>query len=379
MSLSLKKLCPYVCRQVFDVFKDHSNITKKLFGSAAIGHTRYSTSGSCASINNVQPFTVHYKGGNLLLAHNGNLSNFKSLRQKFVDNGTLFLSTSDSEIILHLIASSKEKTQLKKIVQALRQCEGAFSLVILTDTALLAIRDPNGFRPLCLGKLPRRTDSKDTDVLSDSKEAAYCVSSETCAFDLINAEFIREIEPGEVLVIDRAGCKNGGKFQSFHLHQKFGISPCIFELIYFSRPDSQVFGAMVFDARERCGLQLAREWPVPKVKDSDKPVAVIPVPDSSNLAALAYQRECARLGYRCTYELGLIRNHYVGRTFIVPNQDARALAVRCKFNIVKSIVKNRIVVFVDDSIVRGTTSKHLARYVSVVYICECVYYVSMSK
>ena len=335
---------------VLDVFKDSSIFDDHLLGDAAIGHTRYSTSGSAVNRSNIQPFNVHYKGGNLAVAHNGNLSNARELRRAFSERGTLFQSTSDTEQILHLIATSRREKQLDQIIDALSQLEGGFALVLLTDQHLLAVRDPNGFRPLALGRYSTRG------------RTAYCVASETCAFDLVGATYVRDVEPGEILIIDRESCTTGN-FQSLRLPARYGISQCIFEYIYFSRPDSRVYGEMVDKIRRRVGKQLANDAPVPQVKAEEKPPIVISVPDSSNTATLGFVNQCHKLGYRCRYEIGLIRNHYVGRTFIAPGQDKREMQVRCKFNTVDGVLKGQIVVVVDDSIVRGTTAKLLVRMI----------------
>ena len=340
---------------VLDVFNDSSIFDTALLGDAAIGHTRYSTSGSSLNRANIQPFRVQYKGGNLAVAHNGNLSNARELRRGFSERGTLFQTTSDSELLLHLIAQSRRQKQLDQILDALMQVEGGFALVILTDDKLIAVRDPNGFRPLALGRYERenRTD-----------QTAYCIASETCAFDLIGATYIRDVEPGEVLIIDRKSCLGGEEdFQSIHLPRRHGISQCIFEYIYFSRPDSKIYGEMVDKVRRKIGKQLAHDAPVPRVPSEEKAPIVIAVPDSSNTATLGYVSECMKLGYRCRYEIGLIRNHYVGRTFIAPGQDKREMHVRCKFNPVAGLLKDRIVVVVDDSIVRGTTARLLVKMI----------------
>lgn len=326
-------------------------------GTSAIGHNRYSTAGDAKSAHNIQPFSVQYRMGNLALAHNGNLSNFDDLKKEQVEKGTLFQSTTDSELILHLISQSKKSTQVEQVVDALNQLEGAFSLCILTDDYLIACRDPNGFRPLVMGKL-ENNNREDGN--------AYLLSSETCAFDLLGAEFVREIEPGEVLLISRDKLRAGvgiEAMESFRLRKPVGgaLSPCVFEFIYFARPDSHIFGATVDMVRSACGMQLAKEAPLPELGPDDQPICIMAVPDSANSAALGYARELVRQGVRAEYEFGLIRNHYVGRTFIAPSQDARELKVRCKFNVLRSKVQDRIVVLVDDSIVRGTTSRQLMK------------------
>lgn len=334
---------------VLDVFKDNRLFEDKLLGDAGIGHNRYSTTGSSDSRANVQPFLVNYRGGNLALAHNGNLSNARELRHTFSERGTIFQTTSDSELILHLIAQSPRRKSIDRILDAVTQVEGAFSLAILTDEHLIAVRDPNGFRPLALGKI--------TYPHGD----AYCIASETCAFDMVGAEYIRDIAPGEMLVIDRKGCADG-TFKSYRLPSKYGVSHCVFEYVYFSRPDSRIFGEMVDKVRRKIGKQLAYDAPVPYVGPDDRPI-VISVPDSSNTATLGYVTECQKIGIDCRYEIGLIRNHYVGRTFIAPGQDRREMKVRSKFNTVKGVLKDRVVVMVDDSIVRGTTAKYLVKMV----------------
>ncbi|NND70978.1 MAG: amidophosphoribosyltransferase [Rhodothermales bacterium] len=333
---------------VLDVFSNPAVFEDKLLGSSGIGHNRYSTSGSPDNRSNIQPFVVSYRDGNIAIAHNGNLSNARELRRSFSDRGTLFQTTTDSELILHLIAQSRRRKQIDQILDALSQIEGAYSVAILTDDHLIAARDPNGFKPLALGRI-QSVDGNGT--------TAYCVASETCAFDMIKAEYVRDIEPGEVLVIDRKGCATG-KFASHHLTQRYGTSQCVFEFVYFSRPDSKIFGANVDKVRRKIGKQLAHDAPVPVVKDGKKPV-VIAVPDSSNTAALGFVSECIKMGLDCKYEIGFIRNHYVGRTFIAPGQDNREQRVRCKFNTVDGVLKDRVVVIVDDSIVRGTTARFL--------------------
>ncbi len=334
---------------VLDVFDDPNIFETKLLGDAGIGHNRYSTSGAATNRANIQPFVVHHRKGNLALAHNGNLSNARELRKSFSERGTLFQTTSDSELILHLTAQSRRQKHIDQVLDALMQVEGAFSLVMMTDDALIAVRDPNGFRPLALGRLG------DPDQPGG---AAYCVASETCSFDMIGAEYVRDIKPGEVLVINREGCVDGD-FESYELPRKHGVSQCVFEYVYFSRPDSKIFGEMVDKVRRRTGVQLAHEAPVPEVDDDEKTPIVIPVPDSANTATLGYATECQELGYRCRFEIGLIRNHYVGRTFIAPGQDKRRMKVRCKFNTVEGLLRNRTVIVVDDSIVRGTTARYL--------------------
>lgn len=337
---------------VLDVFRDASVFDTKLLGTKAIGHNRYSTAGAAGNSSNIQPFVVNSRGGNVAIAHNGNLSNARELRDAFSDRGTIFQTTSDTELILHLMAQSPRRKQVDRIVDALGQVEGAFSLVMMTDDELIAVRDPNGFRPLALGRIPERgADGAD----------AWCVASETCAFDLVGAEYVRDIQPGEVLVIDQAGMERG-KFKQFQLAQNHGVSQCVFEYVYFSRPDSRIFGENVDKVRRKLGKQLAHDAPVPEDPTGGKPV-VISVPDSSNTATLGYVTESRKLGRRAKYEIGLIRNHYVGRTFIAPGQGRRETRVRSKFNTVSGVLKGRVVVMVDDSIVRGTTARQLVQMV----------------
>lgn len=331
---------------VLSVFDDKKIFTEKLKGDSAIGHNRYSTSGSSTNFANIQPFRVHYRNGNMALAHNGNLTNARQLRKRFIEQGVLFQSTSDTELILHLVSQSKKETQLEQIVDALNQIEGAYCLVILTDDKLIAVRDPNGFRPLAFGK----------------KDGSYLVASETCAFDINDAEYIRDVEPGEILIIDRNTVETGQP-RSLHLDRKKGtkISQCIFEYVYFSRPDSRIFGENTDKVRRKIGKYLAKEFPVNEIVKNPgkkKPI-VISVPDSSNTAALGYAQENNKAEKVCNFEIGLIRNHYVGRTFISPGQESRELKVRTKFNTVKGVLEDRAVIIVDDSIVRGTTSRYL--------------------
>lgn len=339
---------------VADVFRDEKILKNVLKGTAAIGHNRYSTTGSSQNEANIQPFTVNYKAGNLALGHNGNLTNFQTLRTRLQNEGTIFQSTSDSEIILHLAARSKQTDQVMQIKEALEQVRGAYSLVILTDENLIAARDPHGFRPLALGKLPPNDESQTGD--------AYVVASETCAFDIIGAEYVRDIQPGEMLVIDQHAVISG-ELKSYWLQSGTAQPhPCIFEYIYFSRPDSKIFGENVDKVRRKLGKALAQESPVKPKSDEDK-VVVISVPDSSNTATLGFVTESNKNGQDVRLEIGLIRSHYVGRTFIQPDQNSRELKVKTKFNTVKGALKGKTVVVVDDSIVRGTTSKQLVKLI----------------
>ncbi|MBN1779953.1 amidophosphoribosyltransferase [bacterium] len=306
-----------------EVFEKAETI-RGLKGRMAIGHTRYSTTGSNSEAN-VQPICVNSKDGPLALAHNGNLVNSKRLRDKLQQEGAIFQTTTDSEIIVHLICRSQAPRFLDRIQEALRQLRGAFSLLIMTPEMLIAARDPHAIRPLALGKA---VDS-------------LVIASETCAMDLIGAEYIRDVEPGELIVIDKEGMKS----------ESIGQAPCrkhcIFEFIYFSRPDSRIFGEYVDKTRRKLGKQLAQEHPA----DAD---IVISVPDSSNTAALGFAR---RMDLK--FELGLIRNHYIGRTFIQPHQEIRDFNVKVKFNPVGGVLQDRRVVVVEDSIVRGTTLRLL--------------------
>lgn len=326
---------------VTEVFADHNLLTNVLSGNSAIGHNRYSTTGAAKSRKNIQPFMVNYRMGNLAIGHNGNLTNAKVLREELVNDGAIFQTTSDTEVILHLIARSKLDNQIDQILEALRKIEGAYCLVILTDDKLIAARDPLGFRPLSLGKL----------------ENSFLVASETCAFDIQSASFLREVEAGELVVIDNESLTTG-KIKSYSIdgnsEQK---KHCVFEYIYFSRPDSFIFGHNVDKMRRRLGKVLARKHPVTD-PDGER-VYVISVPDSSNTTALGYARELEKEGIDARLEIGLIRNHYIGRTFIQPGQSNRETGVKIKFNIVRGALEGRTIVVVDDSIVRGTTSKQL--------------------
>ena len=313
--------------EVSEVFGNEDTI-KNLPGKISVGHTRYSTTGA-SSLINIQPFLITNRRSSLAIAHNGNLTNSQQLRSRLDAKGSIFQTTSDTEVILHLTARSGKSRRIDRICDALSSVKGAFSLLFLTDDGIIAARDSYGFRPLCLGKLGR----------------SWVVSSETCAFDIIGAKYVRDIKPGEVLEIT----KNG-------LHSRFPMKKtkqacCIFEYIYFARPDSKIFGVNVDKIRRRLGRQLAREHPV----EAD---IVIGIPDSANTATLGFSEES---GIR--FEIGLIRNHYVGRTFIDPHQDIRDLDVKVKFNTVKGVLEDRRVIVVDDSIVRGTTSLKLIKLI----------------
>jgi amidophosphoribosyltransferase len=312
---------------VRSVFFD-SRIIPRLHGSSAIGHNRYSTRGGTV-IANAQPLVIQCKTGQLAAAHNGNMVNAPALRTEMEALGSIFQTTSDSEIVLHLIARSQKQTIEEQIIDALSQMVGAYSFVFLTPDKLIAARDPLGFRPLNLGKT----------------SSGWMVASETCAFDIVEAEYIRSIEPGEVVIFDSCGMK------SLHLPPSNKKAQCIFEYIYFSRPDSWIFGEKVDKVRRRLGKQLAFESPA----DAD---IIIAIPDSANTAALGYAQASGK-----RFEIGLIRNHYVGRTFISPYQKARQDSVKIKFNPVGGVLQDRRVVVVDDSIVRGTTLKKLVKMI----------------
>ena len=299
-------------------------VLKKLSGKSAIGHVRYSTAGS-SELKNAQPFVVDYYKGGLAIAHNGNLSNAPLIKSDLESKGSIFQSNMDTEVIVHLIARFKEKSFVERVVHALKQVEGAYSLLFLTEKEMVAVRDPFGFRPLVLGQL---------------KEAPV-IASETCAFDLIGARFVREIEPGEVLLIDAEGIKSFKPFHQKPRHQ------CIFEFIYFARPDSFIFNRNVYEVRKSFGVQLAKESHV----DVDM---AVPIPDSGFPATLGYAAES-----KIPVELGMIRNHYIGRTFIEPEQRIRHFGVKIKLNPVKELLKDKKIVTVDDSIVRATTSRKI--------------------
>jgi amidophosphoribosyltransferase len=301
----------------------------RLPGQLAIGHNRYSTSGS-VTVENTQPLRVVYRSGPLALAHNGNLVNAKELREGLEGAGSIFQTTLDTEIFLHLMALSSAETPEDALAEACRQVRGAYALIVLARGRVLAVRDAHGLRPLCMGRLGD----------------GYVLASETCALDLVGADYVRDVEPGEMLTLDPQGLRTRQVLTPAQPPQH-----CIFEHIYFSRPDSRVFGESVDRVRRRIGHRLAQEHPI----GAD---VVIAVPDSSNSIALGYSEESG-----IAFELGLIRNHYVGRTFIQPRQDDRDAGVRIKFNPVREVLEGRRVVVVDDSIVRGTTSRKLVRVI----------------
>src|SRR5688572_17142491 len=311
---------------VADAFSEKT--LEKLPGNIAIGHVRYSTAGD-SNVDNAQPILIECVHGQVAIAHNGNLVNAGELKEELGRHGAIFQTSTDTEVILHLYARSRAMTNDEAIVEAISQVQGAFSLALLTKDRLIAVRDPNGFRPLALGKLGD----------------AWIVCSETCALDLIGATYVRDIEPGELLVISAGGLRSIKPFPPSPL------SHCVFEHVYFARPDSYVFGRSVNEVRTELGRMLAREAPV----DAD---VVVPIPDSGVCAAVGFAEQ-AKLPLR----MGLIRNHYVGRTFIQPQQSIRHFSVRVKLNPVRSILEGRRVVLLDDSIVRGTTSRKIVRMV----------------
>lgn len=311
---------------IADVFDE--KIIRRLDGSSAIGHNRYSTAGSTI-LKNSQPLVVKYTHGSLAIGHNGNLVNAEELRVRLEERGSIFQSTVDTEVILHLIAVSRGERLVDRIIEALWQVRGAYSLVFLSEKEMVAARDPYGFRPLVLGRM--MNGEKDT----------YVVASETCALDLIGATYEREVAPGEVLLFTEHGMTSYSPFP----HER--LSRCVFEHIYFARPDSLLYGKSVYQTRKEFGRQLARENPVP----AD---IVIPVPDSGVPAALGYAEEA-----KLPFEMGLIRNHYVGRTFIEPLESIRNFGVKVKLNAQHEVLRGKRVVVVDDSIVRGTTSRKI--------------------
>ena len=309
------------------------DVLNTLPGSASIGHTRYSTAGDKALLN-AQPIMVDCNKGKISIGHNGNLTNAAEWRRKLEHRGSIFQTNSDTEVVVHLLAKSQARNLSGALGDALNQCEGAYSLVVLTPDELYAVRDPRGFRPLNLAKFTTPTG-----------ETAWIVASETCAFDLLNAQYVREIEPGEMLRISKSG------LESIHFAPEKPLQQCIFEHVYFARPDSTIFGRSVNDSREALGRQLAREHPV----QAD---LVVPVPDSGVPAAVGYAMESD-----IPFRMGLIRNHYIGRTFIEPSQAIRNFGVKLKLNPVRGLMDGKRVILVDDSIVRGTTSRKIVRMV----------------
>ncbi len=314
----------YFSEKRFGLVGDNFNeekVLKKLKGNYAIGHNRYSTTGE-NTLRNIQPFFADTNAGGIGVAHNGNLTNSILLRNKLVEEGAIFYTTSDTETIVQLIAKSKRKKTIDKIVDAIFQIQGGYTLVMLTQMSLIGVRDPYGIRPLVIGKLNN----------------SYVLASETCALDIIGAKFVREVENGEIVLIEN------DKIKSIKPFPKQKLRPCVFEYIYFSRPDSILDGKSAYEYRKNLGIELAKE----NNMDAD---IVVPVPDSGNAAALGFAQH---LGIK--FELGLIRNHYVGRTFIEPSQKIRSLGVKLKLNANQSTIRDKKIILVDDSLVRGTTS-----------------------
>ena len=318
---------------VADIFTEE--VLSQLHGTLAIGHTRYSTAGDSALLN-AQPILVQSNKGRVALAHNGNLVNAPEIRSRLETQGSIFQTNSDTEVIVHLIALSKEHTLPEAMADALRRVEGAFSLVMISPDRIFAARDPRGFRPLAMGRIPQQEGQKQDTIV---------FASETCAFDLIGATYEREVKPGELVVVGPEGIIS--RLYASAAPQ----SSCIFEHVYFSRPDSLVFGRAVQESREELGRQLAREAPA----EAD---IVVPVPDSGVTAAMGYASESG-----IPFRFGLIRNHYIGRTFIEPRQTVRDFGVKLKLNPVRSLLEGKRVVLIDDSIVRGTTSRKIVRMI----------------
>lgn len=311
---------------VSDIFTEE--VLLRLPGKNAIGHVRYSTTGS-SHVKNSQPLVVAYSRGEIAIAHNGNLTNARAIREELEHSGAIFQSTTDTEVIVHLIARSQEESLIKRIIETLIKCRGAYSLLFLSPEFMIATRDPYGFRPLVMGRLGD----------------AIVFASETCAFDLIEADFIREVEPGEILVIGPKGTESIKPFPEVRR------AHCVFEFIYFARPDSFIFGRNVYQVRKELGKHLAREQPA----DAD---IVVAVPDSGVPAAMGYSEESG-----LPLELGLLRSHYVGRTFIEPQQSIRNFGVKLKLNAIRDVLSEKRVVIVDDSIVRGTTSRKIVKMI----------------
>jgi amidophosphoribosyltransferase len=329
MSLHIHKAMGLVA----DIFTEKK--LSRIRGMLAIGHTRYSTAGDSAVLN-AQPILVQSNKGMIALAHNGNLTNAQDIRTQMEARGSIFQTTSDTEVIVHLVAQSREQTLPDAIADALRRVEGAFSLVMISPDRIFAARDPRGFRPLAMGRIPAQGDQRQDTIV---------FASETCAFDLIGARYEREVKPGELVIVGPEGTTS--RFYSSTMPQ----SSCIFEHVYFARPDSRIFGRSVQESREELGRQLAREAPA----DAD---LIVPVPDSGVTAAMGYSAESG-----IPLRFGLIRNHYVGRTFIEPQQSVRDFGVKLKLNPVRSLLEGRRIVLIDDSIVRGTTSRKIVRMI----------------
>lgn len=319
-------ICERGMGQIADIFRREK--LESLRGYSAIGHVRYSTAGG-SQLKNAQPIFVHCQRGEIAIAHNGNLVNAPLIRSELEQAGTIFTTTSDTEVVLHMIARSRQPRMIDALIDTLGELRGAYSFVFLTTDCVIGARDPWGFRPLCIGKIG----------------ASYILASETCALDLIDADYVRDVRPGEIVVLSEKGLESILPFPSQRQHS------CIFELVYFARPDSMVFERNVYDSRFEMGRELAREAPV----DAD---VVVPVPDSGLVAALGYSAESGiPIGF------GLIRNHYVGRTFIEPKKSIRHFGVKVKLNPVRSILQDKRVILIDDSIVRGNTSQKIVKMV----------------
>ena len=319
----------YYSEKRFGLVGDNFNkekVLNNLKGNYAIGHNRYSTTGNNI-LRNIQPFFADTNAGGIGVAHNGNLTNSISLRNKLVADGAIFYTTSDTETIVQLIAKSKRPKTIDKVIDAIFQIQGGYALVMLTQNSLIGVRDPYGIRPLVIGKLGN----------------SYVLASETCAFDIIGAKFVREVENGEIVLIENNELKSIKPFPAKK------VRPCVFEYIYFSRPDSLIMGKTAYEHRKNIGKELAKE------NDTDGDI-VVPVPDSGNAAAMGFAQEL-----KINFEHGLIRNHYVGRTFIEPSQKIRSLGVKLKLNANQTTIKNKKIILIDDSLVRGTTSYKIVK------------------
>ena len=319
----------YHSEKRFGLVGDNFNkekVLKNLSGNYAIGHNRYSTTGG-AALRNIQPFFADTNAGGIGISHNGNLTNAITLRNKLVQEGAIFYTTSDTETIVQLIAKSKREKTIEKIIDAIFQIQGGYALVMLAQNMLIGVRDPYGIRPLVIGKIKN----------------SYVFASETCALDIIGAKFIREVENGEIVYVEKDELKSIKPFPPKR------IKPCVFEYIYFSRPDSLLNGQTAYEYRKKLGEELAKEDNI----DAD---LIVPVPDSGNAAALGYSKQS-----KISFDLGLIRNHYVGRTFIEPSQKIRSFGVKLKLNANKTVINNKIIILVDDSLVRGTTSHKIVK------------------
>ena len=319
----------YHSEKRFGLVGDNFNkekVLKNLLGKYAIGHNRYSTTGE-NTLRNIQPFFADTNAGGIGVAHNGNLTNSVTLRNKLVEDGAIFYTTSDTETIVQLIAKSKRNNTVDKVIDAIFQIQGGYALVMLTQSTLIGVRDPYGIRPLIIGKI------KDS----------YVLASETCALDIIGAKYVRDVENGEIVLIENNELKS---FKPFPIRK---VRPCVFEYIYFARPDSLLNGKSAYEHRKNLGIELAKENKI----DAD---IVVPVPDSGNAAALGFAQHL-----KINFELGLIRNHYVGRTFIEPSQKIRSLGVKLKLNANQSTIKDKRIILIDDSLVRGTTSHKIVK------------------